>query len=178
MASIHDNAGHGTQGPAEPWDSTATGSQSRLTLSFDTAAATLESCGGKGVNLVRLTRAGFRVPSGFVVTADAYRLFVAANDLTPRLGDLLAGVDPGDVAALEAASDRIRRAFSDGAIPVEVVDSLFSSAGGASVFHGSPIQQCFLDIHTARAHVANNPTVFARNLGAVALGAANTDFFV
>lgn len=59
-----------------------------------------------------------------------------------------------------------------------VVDELFSSAGGASVFQGSEIQQRFLDIHTARAHVANNPTSFARNLGAVALGADNQDFFV
>jgi len=61
---------------------------------------------------------------------------------------------------------------------IEVVDELFSSAGGSSVFRGSEIQQRFLDIHTARAHVANNPTAFARNLGAVALGADNTDFFV
>ncbi|MEH6581212.1 MAG: flavin-dependent monooxygenase [Halioglobus sp.] len=61
---------------------------------------------------------------------------------------------------------------------ITVVDSLFSSAGGSSVFVGSPIQQCFLDIHTARAHVANNPTSFARNLGAVELGAGNSDFFV
>ena len=59
-----------------------------------------------------------------------------------------------------------------------VVDSLFSSAGGSSVFTGSVIQQRFLDIHTARAHVANNPTSFARNLGAVTLGADNGDFFV
>jgi len=59
-----------------------------------------------------------------------------------------------------------------------VVDSLFSSAGGSSVFQGSEIQQRFLDIHTARAHVANNPTAFARNLGSVALGADNTDYFV
>ena len=59
-----------------------------------------------------------------------------------------------------------------------VVDSLFSSAGGSSVFAGSEIQQRFLDIHTARAHVANNPTAFARNLGAVSLGADNGDFFV
>jgi 3-hydroxy-9,10-secoandrosta-1,3,5(10)-triene-9,17-dione monooxygenase len=61
---------------------------------------------------------------------------------------------------------------------IGVVDSLFSSAGGSSVFHGSAIQQCFLDIHTARAHVANNPIGFARNMGAVALGAANQDFFL
>jgi 3-hydroxy-9,10-secoandrosta-1,3,5(10)-triene-9,17-dione monooxygenase len=59
-----------------------------------------------------------------------------------------------------------------------IVDDLFSSAGGSSVFLGSELQQRFLDIHTARAHVANNPTAFERNLGAVALGADNTDFFV
>jgi 3-hydroxy-9,10-secoandrosta-1,3,5(10)-triene-9,17-dione monooxygenase len=59
-----------------------------------------------------------------------------------------------------------------------VVDSLFYSAGGSSVFHGSAIQQCSLDIHTARAHVANNPIGFARNMGAVTLGAADQDFFV
>lgn len=61
---------------------------------------------------------------------------------------------------------------------ITVVDSLFSSAGGSSVFLGSQIQERFMDIHTARAHVANNPTSFARNLGAVALGAENKDYFV
>jgi 3-hydroxy-9,10-secoandrosta-1,3,5(10)-triene-9,17-dione monooxygenase len=59
-----------------------------------------------------------------------------------------------------------------------VIDSLFSSAGGSSVFRDSEIQQRFLDIHTARAHVANNPTAFARNLGALGVGAENGDFFI
>jgi 3-hydroxy-9,10-secoandrosta-1,3,5(10)-triene-9,17-dione monooxygenase len=59
-----------------------------------------------------------------------------------------------------------------------VVDSLFSMAGGRSVFEGSEIQQRFLDIHTARAHVANNPTNFARNLGNLHLGLDNADFFI
>ncbi|MFK8047833.1 MAG: acyl-CoA dehydrogenase family protein [Halioglobus sp.] len=61
---------------------------------------------------------------------------------------------------------------------IAVIDSLFSSAGGSSVFTGSAIQQCFLDIHTARAHVANNPTSFARNLGSVNLGLDNVDMFI
>ena len=61
---------------------------------------------------------------------------------------------------------------------IGVIDALFSSAGGASVFAGSEIQQRFLDIHTARAHVANNPTSFARNLGALKLGADNQDYFI
>ena len=59
-----------------------------------------------------------------------------------------------------------------------VIDPLFSMAGGRSVFNGSEIQQRFLDIHTARAHVANNPTGFARNLGGIHLGLENTDLFI
>lgn len=59
-----------------------------------------------------------------------------------------------------------------------VVDSLFSVAGGGSVFLGSEIQQRFLDVHTARAHVANNPTGFARNYGAIGLGLENQDYFI
>ena len=61
---------------------------------------------------------------------------------------------------------------------LEVVDNLFSNAGGGAVFAGSEIQKVFLDVHTARAHVANNPVSFSRNYGAMQLGVENTDFFV
>lgn len=61
---------------------------------------------------------------------------------------------------------------------MSVIDSLFAMAGGSSVLAGSDLQQRFLDIHTARAHVANNPTNFARNLGSLHLGLENQDFFI
>ncbi|MEW4467451.1 flavin-dependent monooxygenase [Parasphingorhabdus sp. JC815] len=61
---------------------------------------------------------------------------------------------------------------------IKAIDMLFDVAGGRSVFTGSPIQQIWHDIHIARAHVANSPTAFARNLGAVTLGAENTDMFI
>ena len=61
---------------------------------------------------------------------------------------------------------------------IEIVDSLFEVAGGHSVFNDSEIQQRFRDVHTARAHVANNPTSFGRNFGGVALGMDNGDFFI
>jgi 3-hydroxy-9,10-secoandrosta-1,3,5(10)-triene-9,17-dione monooxygenase len=61
---------------------------------------------------------------------------------------------------------------------LSVIDSLFAMAGGRSVFLGAEIQQRFLDIHTARAHVANNPVNFARNFGAMYLGAENKDNFI
>ena len=91
---------------------------------------------------------------------------------------MMAFVRNGEAIALE---DRVLYRYQASLViekSMAVVDSLFSSAGGSSVFQGSTIQQRFLDIHTARAHVANNPTSFSRNLGAVALGADNTDFFV
>lgn len=92
--------------------------------------------------------------------------------------DMMSALRAGETITLE---DRILYRYQASLViekSIEVVDSLFSSAGGSSVFHGSAIQQCFLDIHTARAHVANNPTAFARNLGAVALGADNSDYFI
>jgi 3-hydroxy-9,10-secoandrosta-1,3,5(10)-triene-9,17-dione monooxygenase len=61
---------------------------------------------------------------------------------------------------------------------IEGVDLLFDVAGGRSVFENHPMQQLWHDIHIARCHVANNPTVFARNLGATALGMDNADVFV
>jgi len=61
---------------------------------------------------------------------------------------------------------------------IQAVDMLFDVAGGRSVFRNSPIQDIWHDIHIARAHVANNPISFARNLGAVHLGADSTDVFV
>ena len=58
------------------------------------------------------------------------------------------------------------------------INKLFSVAGGRSVFAGNEMQQILLDIRTSRAHIANNPTNFARNYGAFQMGADNTDFFI
>lgn len=61
---------------------------------------------------------------------------------------------------------------------VEVVDALFTESGGRAIFLGSPLLRCFLDVHAARAHYANNPEKPGRNFGGVLLGQKNADFFV
>lgn len=61
---------------------------------------------------------------------------------------------------------------------MEAVDGLFSASGGRAVFLSSPLQRYFLDIHTARAHYANNPDKPGRNFGSVQLGLKNADFFL
>lgn len=56
---------------------------------------------------------------------------------------------------------------------VAAVDKLMEFSGGKALYRGHPIQQAFLDIHCARAHVANNPYPYGRNLGAIHFGFAN-----
>ena len=47
--------------------------------------------GGKGANLGEMTRAGLAVPPGFVITSDAYRLFMAENGLDGQVSELQEG---------------------------------------------------------------------------------------
>jgi 3-hydroxy-9,10-secoandrosta-1,3,5(10)-triene-9,17-dione monooxygenase len=78
-------------------------------------------------------------------------------------------------------ADRIRFRYQASVVIdrcCESMDLLMDSAGGRSVYTGSEIQQIFLDIHTARAHLANNPTQFGRNYANNLLGGENKDFFV
>ncbi len=91
---------------------------------------------------------------------------------------LMADIKSGNPTAIE---DRAKFRYQASKVidkSMDVIDPLFSMAGGRSVFTGAEIQQRFLDIHTARAHVANNPAGFARNLGGLHLGLENTDFFI
>jgi 3-hydroxy-9,10-secoandrosta-1,3,5(10)-triene-9,17-dione monooxygenase len=94
------------------------------------------------------------------------------------IGHMVVCADAGEEIPMV---DRVRYRYEASLIvdtAVKVVDELFANAGGRSVFLNSPIQQRFLDINTARAHVANNPVGFARNFGAVQLGMDNADMFV
>src|SRR5574339_276876 len=100
---------------------------SMMILPFDSADATLETAGGKGMNLARLSRAGFNVPPGFIVSTGAYREFVSANRWLP---EILAGVhdlQEADAGALERASARIRVAFSAGRMPGEIESAVRSA---------------------------------------------------
>src|SRR5258706_1490945 len=84
------------------------------------AEATLELAGGKGANLVRLTRAGFDVPRGFIVSTAAYREFVKGNGLEGVIKQELEELESEDTNELENASEAIRAAFAQGDIPASI----------------------------------------------------------
>ncbi|MGH8030683.1 MAG: PEP/pyruvate-binding domain-containing protein, partial [Arenimonas sp.] len=72
----------------------------------------LAQVGGKnsslGEMIGNLSGLGVSVPGGFATTADAFKEFVAYNDLSKRIFDRLATLDVEDVDALVAAGKQIR----------------------------------------------------------------------
>lgn len=56
-----------------------------IILSLSAIEATLETVGGKGMSLAKLTRAGLPVPGGFHITTEAYWRFVSENGLAAHL---------------------------------------------------------------------------------------------
>ncbi len=86
--------------------------------------ATLEVAGGKGASLARLATAGLPVPGGFHVTTAAYRQFVSANDLQPRVLAALDAVDTAQPATLEIASAQIRALFGAGHLSADVAEAI------------------------------------------------------
>lgn len=60
----------------------------------------------------------------------------------------------------------------------DLISRMFYSCGASGVYRSGPVARTFVDIHTGRTHVANNPDKFARNYGGVLLGEDNTDTFI
>ena len=69
--------------------------------------ADLPRVGGKGLNLGKLTRAGFRVPNGFCVTTDAYRLSVQGLSEQNERSIKNIGLSPELVAEIHTAPGKI-----------------------------------------------------------------------
>jgi len=77
--------------------------------------------GGKGANLGELTRAGFPVPNGFIVTADAYYYFLQKTGIGPAIAKAIKGVDPEDSKKLNALSKIIKKHILSAKMPAEIV---------------------------------------------------------
>jgi len=69
--------------------------------------------GGKNASLgemiSKLTKAGIRVPNGYATTAEAFRRFLAHNDLEKKINDELNVLDIEDVDALQKSGAKIRQ---------------------------------------------------------------------
>ncbi len=98
--------------------------------------ATLETVGGKGLNLSRLVRAGFPVPDGFLIPTSAYQEYVRHNHLDSRIKAELQELGAASAGELTAASEKIRALFTADTILPELADAL---EGGWRWLDGDPV---------------------------------------
>jgi len=115
--------------------------------------ATLENAGGKGASLARLARADLPVPEGFHVTTQAYKQFVAQNDLQARLLAALASVDVSQPTTLAAASQAICDLFTRAPMPPEIARE---------------IERAYADLCNSQFAIRNSPIPVAVRSSATA----------
>ncbi len=107
-----------------------TQTQLALILPLDSTSASLRLAGGKGANLSKLTRAGFPVPGGFLLTTLAYQEFISANGLESRILAALPSQKDGTIETIEACSSVIRALFTGGSLPGGLVEEITRAYAG------------------------------------------------
>lgn len=88
----------------------------------------IDLVGGKNASLGEmlgsLTEDGISVPTGFVITADAYSLLLSSEGAEDKLRGILSDIKPGDVRSIAEAGRKARELMRRTGIPVEVKDEI------------------------------------------------------
>lgn len=80
--------------------------------------------GGKGANLGEMTKAGFPVPPGFVVTVAAYQDFLQESQLQTQIAHLLTSLDVGDSKALDKAASAVQKLIIRAKFPTQIAQKI------------------------------------------------------
>lgn len=110
--------------------------------------------GGKGANLGEMIGAGFSVPSGFVITANAYELFLKENNLDKKIMHLLGTVDFKNTDSLSQVTTHIRKLIKTSSIPDIIVDQVFN-------YYSKLGKNCFVAIRSSATSEDSKTASFA-----------------
>ncbi len=80
--------------------------------------------GGKGANLGEMTQAGFPVPPGFILTAQAYFHFLDEAGIRDKIRDLLHGLNVNDSASLEEVAKKVRTVITGSLFPKDIANEV------------------------------------------------------
>lgn len=102
----------------------------RYTIDLDSLGhGDVAIAGGKGANLGELAGAGFPVPPGFVITADAYLAAMAAGGVRDELVRIERELDAADPTALAAAAERLQELVLEAGIPADLRAAVSAAYG-------------------------------------------------
>ncbi|MCX7881339.1 MAG: phosphoenolpyruvate synthase [Patescibacteria group bacterium] len=80
--------------------------------------------GGKGANLGEMINAGFPIPYGFIITANAYFEFIEINQLRKKINDILSMVNYDNPVELHQASKHIREIILKGKVSHSLINEI------------------------------------------------------
>jgi len=130
----------------------------------------------QGMRDKRATYTGQRLACDNAIREAVADVKMTLSDLTLRLDSDLAELDARAASGDWPVERRAELGLSTTSMVdrcVGAVDKLMLFSGGKAIYSGNIIQRAFLDIHCARAHVANNPYPYARNVGGIGFGFPN-----
>ncbi len=83
--------------------------------------------GGKGANLGEMTKAGFPVPNGFIVTAQAYFHFLDEAKLHGEIRHILTGLDVSDSNTLDAVAEKCQKLITRSKFPKDIAKPILDA---------------------------------------------------
>jgi len=91
--------------------------------------------GGKGWNLGRLNRNGFRIPSGIVLATHAYQTFIKENQLQDFIQNISVKIDVSNIGERDSEDEltEVRNKIVDGLFPAHFAEALFESLGASII---------------------------------------------
>lgn len=98
-----------------------------------------EAVGGKGAVLSDLLTAGFEVPDGFCVTADAYRYYVEASGIGAGIAEAIASVDAAQPATCHEAAERIGEIVRSTPLPADLEGAIRAAYRDLDARLGMPL---------------------------------------
>jgi len=91
----------------------------------------IDLAGGKNASLgemySNLRNKGIKVPDGFAITAEAYRHFIAKNNLDEKIKSILKGLDTKSIINLAKRGYQVRQAILSAKFPVKLRDEIIEN---------------------------------------------------
>ncbi|PIR99225.1 phosphoenolpyruvate synthase, partial [Candidatus Collierbacteria bacterium CG10_big_fil_rev_8_21_14_0_10_44_9] len=87
----------------------------------------VDKVGGKGANLGEMTKAGFPVPGGFVITSSAYVHMIAENNLEYKIKAILKDLNVENASALDRASHQVINLIEKSPFPKDIEEQVFQA---------------------------------------------------
>jgi pyruvate,water dikinase len=103
----------------------------------------VERVGGKNASLgemiQHLTALGIRIPAGFIITVDAYQVFISYNQLEEKINSLMAEINYESIESLRRAGLQIRNMIRNTKFPPELSNLIIEAYYRLSAEYGQEI---------------------------------------